>query len=338
MIKCVTKIWAIACILLLVCSSLFAQKCDTLRIDGAPNPYGCPIKALNIYKVIHKKVGEAIFENLNVANIKYCNNCPLQDWSYYNLNNEWSKNSFQFNNAEYDLVNAPTGVPCSEEREPAFFLANIKLESLNFFGNLPSIYFANNSKTLDNIYQLKADSITELYKRKGLSFADMTQPIYKEYSAATKLLMDESIFHKFQSSFTLFFQYNRTSLLDPVGSTGILKETTFKLDNKFTIPYTATDNLVDISNFQARDEEEKQFTDFSKKPGIDSKLGKSYESWVKLGQYIPSLKTDSLAEKADYSVYNFVVKIQGISFEKNHEILNLIDWNKLYSFINTKKL
>ena len=42
-----------------------AQKCDTLRIDGAPNPYGCPTKALNIYKDIHKKVGEAIFEPLS---------------------------------------------------------------------------------------------------------------------------------------------------------------------------------------------------------------------------------------------------------------------------------
>ncbi len=315
-----------------------AQKCDTLRIDGAPNPYGCPTKALNIYKDIHKKVGEAIFEPLSKATINYCDNCPLQDWSYYNYQNKWSNNPFQFSNeTEYDWKAIPVSVPCTEEQEPAFFLGNVKSDPLiGIYANLPSIFLESADK-INSIYQQKTDSLKETYRKKGLNFGDMNHPLFKGYGAANLLLFDEGTFHKTQSNFTIVFEYNRTSLDYPTSESDILKKTSFKLSAKYTIPYTATDNLKDISAFQ-ENEDMKQVNDYTKKPNINSKLGKQYETIVQIGQNIEHSKTEPLRLNADYSVYNFVVKITGISFEKNHEILNTIDWNKLYTFINTKKL
>jgi hypothetical protein len=140
-----------------------------------------------------------------------------------------------------------------------------------------------------------------------------------------------------QSNFTIVFEYNRTSLDYPITESDILKKIPFRLDGKYTIPYTATDNLKDVSAFQENDDM-KQVNDYTKKPNINSKLGKQYETIVQLGQNIQHSKTEPLRLNADYSVYNFVVIITGISFEKNHEVLNTIDWNKLYTFINTKKL
>nr|HPI31549.1 hypothetical protein [Bacteroidales bacterium] len=316
-----------------------AQKCDTLRIDGAPNPYGCPVKALNIYKGIYKKVSEAIFEPLNKATINYCNNCPpLQDWSYYNYENKWSNNPFQFDQGEYyNWKTIPNGVPCTEEQEPALFLANVKSDHLiGVYGNLPSIYWEGANKLI-SIYQTKQDSLTELAKKydeevykqikSGVSYTDIKVPGLKQANAQKLLLADESAFHQMQSSFSLVFEYNRTSLDYPTSKSDILKEIPFKLNNNVTIPYTAFDNLVDVSNFQ-ENEDMKQQNDYTKKPKLDSKLGKQYVTWVQLGQNIPNEKEDKIRLSADYSVYNFIVKIQGISFEKNHEVLNTIDWNK----------
>lgn len=323
----------------LFCQVSIAQKCDTLRIDGAPNPYGCPTKALNIYKDIFKKVNEAIFEPLNKANINYCDNCPLQDWSWYHHYNSFSDNPFQFDqDKHYNWKTIPTAVPCIEEQEPALFLGNVKTDPLiGIYGKLPSIYWEGANK-LDSIYQSKADSLMQAYVKKGLNFGDMTQPLYKEYSTAALLQGDERNFHISQSSFSLMFTYNKTSIdLYPNDVQPFLKKMPFKLNDNFSIPYIAFDNLVDVSNFQENDDM-KQYNDYTKKPKLDSKLGKQYVTWVQLGQNIPNDKEDKIRLSADYSVYNFIVKIQGISFEKNHEVLNTIDWNKLYTFINTKKL
>jgi hypothetical protein len=316
-----------------------AQKCDTLRIDGVPNCYGCPVKALNIYKNIYKMVGDAIFKPLNKATINYCDNCPLQSWSNYGYENKWSNNPFSFSNdVEYNWKEEPTGVPCTEEQEPALFLGNIKSTDLfGFYANVPSIY-REGQNTLFKIYQSKTDSLTEAYKKRGLNFADMNSALYKEYNTANLLLFDESTFYQNQFGFSLVFTYNKTSIeLYPNDAQPSLKKTPFKLPNNITIPYIAFDNLVDVSAFE-NNEDMKQSNDYSKKPKIDSKLGKQYETWVQLGQNITDTKADMLRKNADYSVYNFIVVIHGISFEKNHEILNTIDWNKLYTFINTKKL
>ncbi|HRH56801.1 MAG TPA: hypothetical protein PLS10_04050 [Chitinophagales bacterium] len=336
-------------ILLLALQNTQAQKCDTLRIDGAPNPYGCPTRALNIYKRIYKTVGEAIFEPMNKATINYCDNCSLQNWSNYGYENKWSNNEFSFSNEqEYNWKTIPTGVPCTEEQEPALFLGNIKSPVLiGYYANLPSIYGEGANK-LSSIYQTKQDSLTELTKKydeevykqikSGVSYADIKVPGLKEANAQKLLLADESAFHQMQSSFSVVFTYNKTSIdLYPNDVQPLLKKIPFKLNEKFTIPYSAFDNLVDVSFFQ-ENEDMKQQNDYSKKPKIDSKLGKQYVTWVQLGQNIPNEKEDKIRLSADYSVYNFIVKIQGISFEKNHELLNNIDWNKLYEIINTKKL
>lgn len=323
-------------ILLFTLLNVNAQKCDTLSIDGAPNPYGCPEKALNIYKGIFNIVSKAMFEPLNNATINYCDDCPLQDWSFYHFENKWSNNPFRFSNeVEYNWKAIPTAVPCSEEREPALFLGNIySYPLIGFYANLPSIYFSG-ANTLNNIYQNKADSSAEVYQKKGLNFGDIYAPLFKEYGAAALLLGDESDFHKSQSNFSIEFWYNKTSLNDPVSKTDILKTTPFKLNAKFTIPYTAYDNLRDVSNFQ-ENEDMKLVNDYTKKPTINSPLGKQFESIVQLGQVVQHSKTESLRANADYRVFNFVVIIHGISFEKNHEILNAIDWNLLNTIINSK--
>jgi hypothetical protein len=328
----------LSALLFVISNNTLAQKCDTLKIDGMPNPYGCPEKALNIYKGIFKTVSEAIFEPLNKANINYCNNCRLQDWSKYNYDNIWSNNPFRFSDElEYDWRSIPTNVPCSEEQEPALFLGNVKTGLLiGLYANLPSIYY-DGINALNNIYQSKADSLTEIYKKKGLNFVDMNQPLFKQYGAAALLLADEGNFHKMQSSFSITFEYNRTSIENTTSKSDILKQTPFKLAPKYVVPYVGTDNLIDVSNFQDN-EDMKQYNDYTKKPDINNKLGKQYQTSVQLGQNIDDQKTEALRTKADYSVYNFVVNIQGISFEKNHEVLNAIDWNKLYTFINIKKL
>lgn len=327
-----------------------AQKCDTLRIDGAPNCYGCPVKALNIYKGIFKKVSESIFEPLNKATINYCDNCsPLQDWSYYNYNNKWSNNPFQFSNkTEYDWEAVPTGVPCNQEQEPALFLANVTADLIGIYGNLPSIYWEG-ANTLNKIYQTKQDSLAvvnkkyddEAYKQaqKGVNISDINVPGLKQANAQKLLLFDEGVYHKTQSNFSVIFTYNKTSIdLYPNDIQPFLKKSPFKLNEKFGIPYIAFDNFVDVSAFE-ENEDMKQYNDYSKKPTINSRLGKQYVTWVQLGQNIPHEKEDKIRLNADYSVYNFIVTIKStLSFEKNHEVLNSIDWNKLYTLINTKKL
>ncbi|MBS1640986.1 MAG: hypothetical protein JST94_00245 [Bacteroidetes bacterium] len=331
--------------IVLLFNKSIAQKCDTLKIDGQPNPYGCPIKALNIYNAIHKKVVDAIFVPLSTATINYCStNCKLDDWSYYNYKNEWANNPFKmleggFKPLPYQLQ---TSVPNNEETEPALFLANISSRELYYqYGNLPSVYLTQEIN-IDHIYLQKADSLKLYYKEKGLNEADMNDKLFPSYTAAAKLLFDESVYHIQQSIFTIEYMYNKTSIdLHPNDVEPTIKKIAFKLNNGVTVPYISFDNLVDVSAFNEADRKDAEiakYTDYTKKPNAESKLGKQYVTWVQLGQNLPYQKTDKLREAADYSVYNFIVKIVGVSFEKNHEVLNKINWNSLYSIINIKKL
>lgn len=324
--------------LFFVATNTFAQKCDTTQIDGSIQFYFCPQKATNAFKVVHKKIHEAIFVSLNDNPIKYCDNCKLKDWSRYGIDNHWQQNPQEIAQADYTPFpyEEPTGAPCGEEREPGLFLGGLKYSFTYIFENVPSINFP--SRELFNWGNTQRDSLNKTFIAKGMSENDFMFRD-KRWNTENSKISDIEAHNTVESSFSISFQFNKVDGFDFLrlrdDMDAVLKKSPTKINN-FSGQYTAQNELEDVSTFgmYVRKDTDGTFIDKSQNWSIDNPINKQYNTRILLGKLIPVGGDDKIRLANDYSVYNmYIIITSHLGFDKNQEIIDHIDWNKLYSFI-----
>ena len=200
---------------------------------------------------------------------------------------------------------------------------------------------------IDSLNQVYGERINASYNKmvEGKKLNAEELKVQKEfYTAMLVIPLEEQLG---SPGFTLKYEFNRDVFapFDEPGKNylelsvikrGVLKEIPFKIP-AITIPYVAIDYLKDNSPFSNINEEYKDRYDFSKKLPITDPRDKEFITILFIGKKMTSTETNKMANSQDYSVYNMLFTITGKSFEKNHEVLNVFDWNELSSIINNKK-
>lgn len=333
------KVLSVALFLFFVATNAYAQKCDTTQINGSIQFYFCPQIAANAFKVVHKKIHEAIFVSLNNNPLKYCDNCKLKDWSRYGIDNHWQQNQQEIAEADYTPFpyEEPTKAPCGEEREPALFLGGLTFSFTYVFENVPSINFHGN-RELMNWGNGQRDSLNKSFIAKGMSENDFMFRD-KRWNTENAKIADIEAHTIVEGSFSISFQFNKINGFDFLrlrdDMAAVLKKSPTTIQN-FSGQYTAQNELEDVSLLgkYIREDAEGTFIDKSQKWSIDNPVNKQYNTRILLGKLIPVGTDDKIRKANDYSVYNMYITITSfLGFDKNQEIINRIDWNKLYSFI-----
>ena len=342
--KLISKGLATACIVLITCNALSAQKCDTLTVNGKISQFGCPQRALGTWKSISRKIDDGLWHSLEKHPINFCDECNYTD----NTHNKFTVHNPALND---ELFVEPTHVPIGDERRRTLFLGHdVRFVYALSYGNIPERVYRSGeiiNARIDSLNQVYGERINASYNKmvEGKKLNAEELKVQKEfYTAMLVIPLEEQLG---SPGFTLKYEFNRDVFapFDEPGKNylelsvikrGVLKEIPFKIP-AITIPYVAIDYLKDNSPFSNINEEYKDRYDFSKKLPITDPRDKEFITILFIGKKMTSTETNKMANSQDYSVYNMLFTITGKSFEKNHEVLNVFDWNELSSIINNKK-
>jgi len=336
------------------CSAQYTiVKNDTIKDGQLTLSYWHPETAINAWKKIHLTLYESIFQPLDNKQIKYGNgSTTLQDWSHLGFENVWSQNPMILipNVSDYEAIpyTEPDNnkwAPCWDERFPGVFLKFSKFKFYFQLANVPSVYNEQDKEHPYPIFQqlkeARLDSLSKVDKTGKYDKDKYTSQLDIKKQTRFYLCYTEMDYYYRQTIFSLQIDFNRfvaAGYCTYNDNFEFYKSAPFSLHPKHKIAYEAGDKFYDYSEFRRY----KAGTNFEVDLSMETEASKLWTrretSFIVIGQSLTRAQEERMRKNHDYSVYNIIIKVEGPNIEKNHEILNTFDWNKLYSIINTQKM